>query len=72
MLRRADMALGGDGAIGLPYWDWSEAEVKGEVRQQRRDEFTLCAAGCVQCAVGVVWCAMYYASWCWLVQLQPY
>ena len=31
MLRRADMALGGDGAIGLPYWDWSEAEVKGEV-----------------------------------------
>ena len=43
MLRRADMALGGDGAIGLPDWDWSEAEVKGEVRQQRRDEFTLCS-----------------------------
>jgi hypothetical protein len=30
-LRRADIALGGDGAIGLPYWDWTEAEVNGEV-----------------------------------------
>ena len=60
MLRRADMALGGDGAIGLPYWDWSEAEVKGEVRQQRRDEFTLCshsvlrAACCVCCGLCAV------------------
>ena len=85
MLRRADMALGGDGAIGLPYWDWSEAEVKGEVRQQRRDEFTLCshsvlraacAASCVLRAVlravCVVWCAMYYASCCWLVLIQVF
>eukprot|EP00316_Scyphosphaera_apsteinii_P007794 CAMPEP_0119302606 /NCGR_PEP_ID=MMETSP1333-20130426/4177_1 /TAXON_ID=418940 /ORGANISM="Scyphosphaera apsteinii, Strain RCC1455" /LENGTH=855 /DNA_ID=CAMNT_0007305011 /DNA_START=101 /DNA_END=2668 /DNA_ORIENTATION=- len=24
MLRRADLALGGDGAIGLPYWDWTQ------------------------------------------------
>eukprot|EP00966_Prymnesium_polylepis_P005626 128608-Prymnesium_polylepis.1 len=31
MMRRADMALGGDGAIGLPYWDWSAPEVHGEV-----------------------------------------
>ena len=30
-MRRADMALGNDGNIGLPYWDWSEAEVNGEV-----------------------------------------
>jgi len=30
-LRRADMALGKDGNIGLPYWDWMEPEVNGEV-----------------------------------------
>mmetsp|Transcript_7945 Transcript_7945/g.17639 ORF Transcript_7945/g.17639 Transcript_7945/m.17639 type:complete len:807 (+) Transcript_7945:107-2527(+) len=30
-LRRADMALGGDGNIGLPYWDWTKTEVNGEV-----------------------------------------
>jgi len=29
-LRRADMEVGGDGAIGLPYWDWSREEVNGE------------------------------------------
>jgi len=31
MLRRADLALGRDGNLGLPYWDWSELEVNGEV-----------------------------------------
>ena len=31
-MRRADLALGGDGSIGLPYWDWSEAEVDGQAR----------------------------------------
>mmetsp|Transcript_26713 Transcript_26713/g.61493 ORF Transcript_26713/g.61493 Transcript_26713/m.61493 type:complete len:761 (+) Transcript_26713:81-2363(+) len=30
-LRRADIALGGDGNIGLPYWDWTQASLKGEV-----------------------------------------
>ena len=30
-LRRADLACGGDGTIGLPYWDWCETEVNGEV-----------------------------------------
>jgi hypothetical protein len=30
-LRRADMLLGGDGNIGLPYWDWSRESVNGEV-----------------------------------------
>ena len=30
-LRRADMAIGGDGMIGLPYWGWDEAKVNGEV-----------------------------------------
>lgn len=30
-LRRADLALGGDSNIGLPYWDWMEPEVNGEV-----------------------------------------
>ena len=30
-LRRADMALGGDGMIGLPYWGWEEANINGEV-----------------------------------------
>jgi len=30
-LRRADIALGGDGNIGLPYWDWSQTDVQGEV-----------------------------------------
>ena len=31
-MRRADIALGGDGAIGLPYWDWMRPEIYGEVR----------------------------------------
>lgn len=31
MLRRADMALGGDGRIGLPYWNWSKTRINGEV-----------------------------------------
>jgi len=31
MMRRADIALGGDGNIGLPYWDWIYTEVNGEV-----------------------------------------
>ena len=31
MLRRADVALGNDGRIGLPYWGWEELEVNGEV-----------------------------------------
>lgn len=30
-LRRADLALGGDGRIGLPYWDWCQTSVNGEV-----------------------------------------
>eukprot|EP00928_Gymnodinium_smaydae_P030757 TRINITY_DN22780_c0_g1_i1.p1 TRINITY_DN22780_c0_g1~~TRINITY_DN22780_c0_g1_i1.p1 ORF type:complete len:1085 (-),score=111.19 TRINITY_DN22780_c0_g1_i1:65-3229(-) len=30
-LINADKALGNDGNIGLPYWDWSEPEVNGEV-----------------------------------------
>ena len=30
-MRRADLALGGDGAIGLPYWDWMRTTVNGEV-----------------------------------------
>eukprot|EP01047_Picozoa_sp_COSAG01_P110262 COSAG01_NODE_39094_length_481_cov_0.814136_1_plen_116_part_01 len=30
-LQRADIKLGGDGNIALPYWDWSETEVNGEV-----------------------------------------
>ena len=30
-LRRADIALGGDGNLALPYWDWSETKVNGEV-----------------------------------------
>jgi hypothetical protein len=29
-LRRADIANGGDGRIGLPYWDWTSAEVNGQ------------------------------------------
>eukprot|EP00927_Polykrikos_kofoidii_P050465 TRINITY_DN44380_c0_g1_i1.p1 TRINITY_DN44380_c0_g1~~TRINITY_DN44380_c0_g1_i1.p1 ORF type:complete len:978 (-),score=171.58 TRINITY_DN44380_c0_g1_i1:236-3169(-) len=29
-LRRADKELGGDGNIGLPYWDWSQVEVDGQ------------------------------------------
>ena len=29
--RRADMALGGDGMIGLPYWGWDDVAVNGEV-----------------------------------------
>ena len=35
MLRRADIALGGDGNIGLPYWDWSIAEHTGAWRLRR-------------------------------------
>ena len=31
MMRRADLALGGDGSIGLPYWDWTQPELNGEV-----------------------------------------
>ena len=31
MLRRADMALGHDGMLGLPYWGWEEMEVNGQV-----------------------------------------
>ena len=30
-LRKADMALGGDGNIGLPYWNWAEPKRNGEV-----------------------------------------
>jgi len=30
-MRRADIALGGDGSIGLPYWDWIETTINGEV-----------------------------------------
>lgn len=30
-LRRADLALGGDGSIGLPYWDWTRIDINGEV-----------------------------------------
>ena len=30
-LRHADLELGGDGQIGLPYWDWTRYEVNGEV-----------------------------------------
>ena len=30
-MRRADMALGNDGNIGLPYWGWDEVDVDGEV-----------------------------------------
>ena len=43
-LRRADLALGGDGALGLPYWNWSELDVNGEVfpkivRERCMEEF---------------------------------
>ena len=43
-MRRADMALGGDGNLGLPYWDWLEPEINGEVmpavvREHLLDEF---------------------------------
>ena len=31
MMRRADLALGNDGDIGLPYWGWEELEVDGQV-----------------------------------------
>ena len=31
MLRRADLALGGDGTLGLPYWDWTHPTRAGEV-----------------------------------------
>ena len=31
-LQRADRALGGDGMLGLPYWDFSRPEINGEVR----------------------------------------
>ena len=30
-MRRADKALGGDGNLGLPYWDWTDLTVNGEV-----------------------------------------
>ena len=30
-MRKADIACGGDGSLGLPYWDWTEVEVEGEV-----------------------------------------
>jgi len=30
-LIKADKALGNDGNIGLPYWDWTQLEIKGEV-----------------------------------------
>merc|ERR1719436_1509631 len=30
-LIKADQELGNDGNIGLPYWDWMEAEVDGQV-----------------------------------------
>eukprot|EP00931_Biecheleriopsis_adriatica_P064366 TRINITY_DN39161_c0_g1_i1.p1 TRINITY_DN39161_c0_g1~~TRINITY_DN39161_c0_g1_i1.p1 ORF type:complete len:1033 (-),score=216.03 TRINITY_DN39161_c0_g1_i1:144-3242(-) len=30
-LIKADRALGNDGDVGLPYWDWSEMEVNGEL-----------------------------------------
>ena len=30
VMRRADMALGGDGSIGLPYWGWDEVTVNDE------------------------------------------
>jgi hypothetical protein len=43
-MRRADIALGGDGNIGLPYWDWTDIEVNGEVlpgilRRRLMEEF---------------------------------
>jgi len=31
MLRRADMALGGDSFLGLPYWGWEELSVHDQV-----------------------------------------
>ena len=31
MMRRADLALGGDGEVALPYWGWERMEVNGEV-----------------------------------------
>ena len=31
IMRRADIALGHDGNLGLPYWDWTQVEVDGEV-----------------------------------------
>ena len=33
-MRRADIALGGDGNIGLPYWGWDTVEINGEVFPQ--------------------------------------
>ena len=30
VMRRADMALGGDGSLGLPYWGWDEVTVNDE------------------------------------------
>jgi hypothetical protein len=30
-MRKADKLLGGDGNIGLPYWDWTFPELNGEV-----------------------------------------
>jgi hypothetical protein len=34
VMRCADMALGGDGMIGLPYWGWEEVYINDEVRTQ--------------------------------------
>ena len=31
MMRRADMALGNDGRLGLPYWGWEELSLNGQV-----------------------------------------
>merc|ERR1719461_2733283 len=30
-LRKADKALGNDGNIGLPYWNWMITEINGEI-----------------------------------------
>ena len=39
-LRKADMANGGDGEMGLPYWDWQErAALPPVVRQQLLSDF---------------------------------
>ena len=42
-LRRADIACGGDGLIGLPYWDWSRPELNGQVRPA-----TTCTCTCTR------------------------
>ena len=40
MLRRADIALGGDGQIGLPFWGWEELDINGEIAPKVRLEST--------------------------------